>query len=66
VINYHLQAALASERRRELRADMQAARWPWPGRRRSPASGRPTVLRDGRDAVARAAELGLTGAGDRG
>jgi RimJ/RimL family protein N-acetyltransferase len=30
VINYHLQAALAAQRRDELRADMRAGRWPGP------------------------------------
>jgi len=32
VINYHLQSALAAQRRAELRADMRAARWPGPDR----------------------------------
>jgi RimJ/RimL family protein N-acetyltransferase len=53
VFNYHLQAALASERRRELRADGPADRWPWPGRPRNPASGRPAVLRDGSEVLIR-------------
>jgi hypothetical protein len=53
VFNYHLQAALASERRRELRPDGQAGRWPWPGRPRNPVSGRPAVLRDGSEVLIR-------------
>ena len=83
MIQYHLQAPLAAQRREELRADMQAARWPrpdrpkpattaarrWPLRRlagwrlpdgngsrswpRNPASGRPTVLRDGSEVLIR-------------
>jgi len=32
VIHYHLLAPLAAQRREELGADMQAARWPGPGR----------------------------------
>ena len=31
MFNYHLQAALAAQRRDELRADMRAGRWPGPG-----------------------------------
>jgi RimJ/RimL family protein N-acetyltransferase len=91
VIHYHLQAALAAQRRDELRADMRAARWPgpdlprpatparrWPlrrlagrlvpgrlaggplpggtgsrSRRRDPANGRQTVLRDGSQVLIR-------------
>ena len=53
MFNYHLQAALAAERSRELRADGPAHRWPRPGRPRNPASGRPAVLRDGSEVLIR-------------
>jgi hypothetical protein len=47
VIHYHLQAALAAQRREDLRADMQAARWPEPGRprRRTTAAHRQGLRR---------------------
>jgi len=53
VFNYHLQAARAAERSRELRADGPAHRGPRPGRPRNPASGRPAVLRDGSEVLIR-------------
>jgi RimJ/RimL family protein N-acetyltransferase len=45
VINYHLQAALAAQRRDELRADMRAGRWPRPDPPRAATRARRRPLR---------------------